>query len=94
MKTFKEMIVHWSVIRYRVVITVMILFALVCGAFIPMIRVDTDPENMLSPDEAVRVFHNQSKKQFDLNDIVVLGSSMKKTRTGCSILKRLAVSMN
>lgn len=37
------------------------------------IRVDTDPENMLSHDEAVRVFHNDMKRVFSLNDIVVLG---------------------
>ena len=37
------------------------------------VKVDTDPENMLSHDEAVRVFHNDMKKVFSLNDIVVLG---------------------
>jgi predicted RND superfamily exporter protein len=51
----------------------MVLFTLVLGAFIPLIKVDTDPENMLSPDEPVRIFHNQTKKQFALSDIVVVG---------------------
>jgi uncharacterized protein len=37
------------------------------------LRVDTDPENMLSRDEPVRVFHNRMKKVLDLNDIVVVG---------------------
>ncbi|NIA13280.1 MAG: MMPL family transporter [Nitrospiraceae bacterium] len=37
------------------------------------VQVDTDPENMLSPEEAVRVFHNDMKRVFALNDIVVLG---------------------
>ncbi|MCP4642138.1 MAG: MMPL family transporter, partial [bacterium] len=37
------------------------------------VKVDTDPENMLSRNEAVRVFHNDMKKVFALNDIVVLG---------------------
>ncbi len=37
------------------------------------VRVDTDPENMLSQDEAVRVFHNRMKKVLALNDIVVVG---------------------
>ncbi|MDP2323140.1 MAG: MMPL family transporter, partial [Gammaproteobacteria bacterium] len=37
------------------------------------VKVDTDPENMLSHDEAVRVFHNDMKRVFALNDIVVLG---------------------
>jgi len=37
------------------------------------VRVDTDPENMLSQDEPVRVFHNQMKETFNLNDIIVVG---------------------
>jgi len=37
------------------------------------IEVDTDPENMLAPDEPVRVFHNQAKKEFDLYDMMVVG---------------------
>ncbi len=37
------------------------------------IRVDTDPENMLSPDEPVRVFHDEMKKTLDLHDMVVIG---------------------
>ena len=37
------------------------------------LRVDTDPENMLSVDEPVRVFHNASKQAFTLRDMVVVG---------------------
>jgi predicted RND superfamily exporter protein len=37
------------------------------------ITVDTDPENMLSHDEPVRVFHDHNKEVFDLSDIVVVG---------------------
>ncbi len=37
------------------------------------LRVDTDPENMLSIDEPVRVFHNESKQTFTLRDMVVIG---------------------
>ena len=37
------------------------------------VRVDTDPENMLSEDEAVRVFHNRLKREMALHDMVVLG---------------------
>ena len=37
------------------------------------VRVDTDPENMLSSDEPVRVFHNRMKEVFDLNEMVVVG---------------------
>lgn len=37
------------------------------------VKVDTDPENMLSQHEAVRVFHEQMKKEFSLYDMVVVG---------------------
>ena len=69
----KDTIVSFSVHHYKMITWIMVLFTLACGAMIPLIQVDTDPENMLSEDETVRVFHNQTKKTFDLNDIVVLG---------------------
>ena len=35
-------------------------------SFLPTIKVDTDPENMLPEDEFVRVFHHEVKKEFGL----------------------------
>ena len=40
---------------------------------LPSVRVDTDPENMLDTNEPVRVFHNEMKETFALNEIVVVG---------------------
>jgi hypothetical protein len=37
------------------------------------VKVDTDPENMLSEDEAARVFHRRMKETLALYDMVVLG---------------------
>ena len=37
------------------------------------VQVDTDPENMLSEDEAVRVFHDRMKERLNLHDMVVVG---------------------
>lgn len=37
------------------------------------IRIDTDPENMLSEEEPVRVFHDRMKREMALYDMVVLG---------------------
>ena len=37
------------------------------------LTIDTDPENMLSSDEPVRVFHDDMKEQFSLYDMVVVG---------------------
>jgi len=69
----KRRIVEFSLDHYKLVTAVMVIFTVVCAAFIPLIKVDTDPENMLSEDEAVRVFHHQTKEDFVLNDIVVVG---------------------
>jgi len=37
------------------------------------VKVDTDPENMLRKDEAVRVFHDEMRHELSLHDMVVLG---------------------
>ena len=37
------------------------------------VKVDTDPENMLSREEAVRVFHNRMNQILTLYDMVVVG---------------------
>lgn len=39
----------------------------------PKVKFDNDPENMLSPDEPVRVFHNQTKTKFALYEMVIAG---------------------
>jgi len=70
---FKQKIINFPLKHYKLVTVVMVIFTLTLGALIPLIKVDTDPENMLSETEAARLFHNQTKKQFALNDIVVVG---------------------
>ena len=39
----------------------------------PKVSFDNDPENMLSEEEPVRVFHHRVKEQFDLYDFVIVG---------------------
>ncbi len=79
---FKKKIATYSIEHYKIITAIMVLFTLLLGALIPLIKVDTDPENMLSSDEPVRVFHNQTKKQFALNDIVVVGIVNDKNPNG------------
>jgi len=73
------------------IITATLLLALV--AALPSIRpdifsklhplsVDTDPENMLSAREEVRLFHNRMKKEMALYDMVVIGVVNKKHPQG------------
>jgi predicted RND superfamily exporter protein len=60
----------------------MVAFTVILGALIPLIKVDTDPENMLSADEPVRVFHDETKELFALSDIVVVGIVNNKDPNG------------
>jgi len=46
------------------------------------LKVDTDPENMLSKEEPVRLFHNQMKQRLSLHDIMVLGVVNEKHPNG------------
>jgi uncharacterized protein len=69
----KHKITDYCLRHHKLVTAVMVVFTVALGAFIPLIRVDTDPENMLSANEPVRVFHDQTKEDFVLYDIVVLG---------------------
>jgi len=78
----KQKVTSYSLEHYKRITTVMVVFTLALGALIPLIKVDTDPENMLSPDEPVRVFHDQTKKSFALSDIVVVGIVNNKDPNG------------
>ena len=48
----------------------------------PKVHFDNDPENMLSKDEPVRVFHNEVKRIFNLYDFVIVGIVNEKNRDG------------
>jgi len=75
-------LVAFSVNHPKLVTAVMLAVTLLLGAMIPWVKVDTDPENMLSVNEGVRVFHNEMKREFTLNDMVVLGIVNEKDPNG------------
>ena len=79
-------IAKFSIDRHRLVTWVTVgaaaLLALAAAApsvfprtfsFLHSLEVDTDPENMLSADEPVRIFHDRMKKVLALHDMVVVG---------------------
>jgi len=83
---FGERLVAKSVDRYRTVTAVAagatLVLALAAGlpsllprplGFLHRVEVDTDPENMLSSDEPVRVYNDAMKKRLALHDLVVVG---------------------
>ncbi|MFQ5582079.1 MAG: RND family transporter [Mariprofundaceae bacterium] len=60
--------------RWRKGIFIAMLAAVaIAGWQFPLIQVDTDPENMLSADEPVRIAHHHLKKDFKLSDLIVVG---------------------
>jgi len=74
--------IQFSLDRPRLVTVAMVVMTLVLGVLIVRVHVDTDPENMLSEKEFVRVFHTQTKKTFNLHDVVVLGVVNEKDPDG------------
>lgn len=51
-------------------------------SFLPTLKVDTDPENMLPSDEPARIFNQQMKTTFALNDMVVVGITNEQHEQG------------
>ena len=75
-------LIQFSLQKPRMVTGFMVLFTLLLGTLIVRVHVDTDPENMLSDKEFVRIFHDQTKKEFNLHDVVVLGVVNEKDSDG------------
>ena len=69
----KNAMIDWAINRSKIVAVLMVLVVIVAGAFLSKVVMDTDPENMLMKTEPARVFHNETKKVFELSEIVVLG---------------------
>jgi len=69
----------YMIVSGTVLITIAFLLAVALPTLfpgiipLPPVHVDTDPENMLSSKEPVRVFHNEMKTAFNLNEMVVVG---------------------
>ena len=69
----KDEIVNLSLERPKLIIALSVIVAILLGAMIPQIKIDTDPENMLPSDEPARIFHTQTKEKFGLHDMIVVG---------------------
>ena len=69
----KDLLIRTSLNHPKWVIAVTVLITIALGLQMPKIHIDTDPENMLPADEAVRVYHENVKETFGLHDILVVG---------------------
>ncbi len=69
-------LISWTMGLVTALLVVLAVLPTLWPAQFPLLNavtVDTDPENMLPHDEPVRVFNDAMKKEFSLNDIVVVG---------------------
>ena len=66
----------WIMVAVTGLLALLAVLPTVAPKTFPMLHaahIDTDPENMLSADEPVRVFHREMKKEFSLYDMLVVG---------------------
>jgi len=73
MKKWIMKLVEFSVDNPKVVIAFTIVLTVISAMQFPKIKIDTDPENMLRKDEPIRIFHDNVKKDFNINELIVLG---------------------
>jgi len=75
MKKFNPLsaLIDFSIQRPLTVMLAVVVAFILAATQLPRIIIDTDPENMLPEDQVSRVFHNQSKKDFTLHDMLVVG---------------------
>lgn len=81
-KNIDRKLVEYAVLHHRKITIVMLVVTAILASFIPKVQVDTDPENMLSSDEPVRIYHHKMKEKFAIYDLVVLGVVNEENRNG------------
>ena len=69
----KRKILDFPLQHARLVFAGLAVLTVGLGSAIPWIQIDTDPENMLAEDDPARVFHNETKSEFTLHDLIVVG---------------------
>ena len=57
-------IIDWVIHKPKVMIWITAVCVIFALSQFPKIKIDTDPENMLSQDAPARVFHREMKKEF------------------------------
>ncbi len=68
-----ERMTRFSLDHPKTVIVLALLLTVLFGVQFPKITIDTDPENMLKPDQADRVLYDRVKKEFGVHDLIVVG---------------------
>ena len=85
-----ERITKFSLDRPKTVIGLAIILTILFGSQFPKIAIDTDPENMLEANQPDRVHYNRIKKDFGINDLIVVGIVDEKGIFRSEALERVA----
>ena len=74
----------------KTTIAVVLITTLLFAIQFPKIKIDTDPENMLEQRQPDRVFYNNVKKEFGINDLLVVGIVDEQGIFNPDTLRRIA----
>jgi len=85
-----ERMTKFSMDRPKTVIGLAIILTILFGLQFPKITIDTDPENMLEANQPDRVLYNRIKKDFGINDLIVVGIVDEKGIFRSEALERVA----
>lgn len=82
MNALRDWLTSLGLLKPRLVAAGLLAVLAVCASFFPSMVMDTDPENLLEPDEPVRVFHNEVKKRFNLSETILVGVTCETNPDG------------
>jgi predicted RND superfamily exporter protein len=85
-----ERMVIFSMDRPKTVIGLLSLLTVLFALQFPRITIDADPENMLKANQTDRLYYNKIKKEFGINDLIVVGIVDNKGIFRPEALKRVA----
>jgi len=80
--TWGVRIVEHAIAHPKRMFVLAVVATLAFGAAAPLVKVDTDPENMLAASEPVRVLHRALKERFQQHDMLVVGVVNEKHPDG------------
>ena len=86
-------IIMWMAAAFSLVMIALVALPTLLPETFPNLRplkIDTDPENMLAEDEPVRVYHNAMKREFGVQDMIVVGVTNENDPNGVFTPKTLA----
>lgn len=85
-----ERATRFALDRPRTIIAATVFVTAVFALQFPRIVIDTDPENMLEPDQPDRVFYDEIKKDFGVHDLIVVGIVDERDVFRTESLERIA----